>query len=122
RAGLADAQVAGIACHATARIAFVNHAIAVIVNAVAHLSGRCSRRATLGNTTYAILYGALTGAGTACGRAQSLVDKPIAVVVDPITNLQAGTAGDANASGASPANAISAGSTSLPNWATWTGG
>src|SRR5262249_34475370 len=62
-------------------------AVAVVVEAVAHLSRRRARRAGLRCSADAVLHGALADAGAAGRASQALVDLAVAVVVDAVADL-----------------------------------
>src|SRR5438093_385178 len=72
--------------------AFVDDAVAVVIDAVADLRRRRARRAGLRHPAHAVLDCCLAGPHTTGGRAEPLVHRTVAVVIDAVADLRRGRA------------------------------
>src|SRR5207245_4385840 len=84
-----DRARAGSDPTARAAEAVVDLAVAVVVDAVAHLGAGCARRAVLRHAADAVVDGAPAGADPAGRLAEPVVDLSVAVVVFAVTDLGA---------------------------------
>src|SRR5690606_5382737 len=93
RAGAAHAELSGVARGPATRIAFVDHAVAVVVEAVAALAGGRADGHAVEHAAHALLNAGaadpqLPGAARAAAAGVAVVDHAVAIVVDAVADLR----------------------------------
>lgn len=77
----------GVASGSSARIPFVGHSVAIIVDAIANFRRRVAGRAVLELAIHARLDSPLAGAGPAGNSPKTFVHRAIAIIVHPVAKL-----------------------------------